>query len=86
MSGAAEGNRYEYPNGVLRNLFGITDEARLQQIEASFTVLRLGELTNHPIAEQFDLVHLQDIHHALVQDVYDWAGEIRQVEISKGTS
>jgi cell filamentation protein len=32
----------------------------------------------------FDLAHLQAIHHHLFQDIYDWAGEIRTLEISKG--
>lgn len=31
----------------------------------------------------FDLPHLQAIHRQLFQDIYDWAGEIRTVEISK---
>jgi cell filamentation protein len=33
---------------------------------------------------QFDLAHLRAIHRHLFQDVYDWAGEIRTVEIFKG--
>jgi cell filamentation protein len=33
---------------------------------------------------QYDLAHLQAIHRHLFQDIYDWAGEIRTVEISKG--
>jgi cell filamentation protein len=32
----------------------------------------------------FDLVHLRAIHRHLFQDVYDWAGELRTVEIFKG--
>src|SRR5688500_1394481 len=32
----------------------------------------------------FDLKHLRAIHRHLFQDVYDWAGELRMVEISKG--
>jgi cell filamentation protein len=32
----------------------------------------------------FDLAHLRAIHRHLFQDVYDWAGEIRTVEIFKG--
>jgi cell filamentation protein len=32
----------------------------------------------------FDLTHLRAIHRHLFQDVYDWAGELRTVEISKG--
>ncbi|HLY31422.1 MAG TPA: Fic family protein [Ktedonobacterales bacterium] len=86
MSGTTGGNRYEYPNGVLRNKFGITDAALLAQAEASFTLLRLGEVATHPIAGQFDLAHLQAIHRYLFQDVYDWAGELRQVDISKCAS
>jgi cell filamentation protein len=34
----------------------------------------------------FDLAHLRAIHRHLFQDVYDWAGELRTVEISKGGS
>jgi cell filamentation protein len=86
VSSAAGGNRYEYPNGVLRNKFGITDGTLLAQVEASYTLLRIAELANHPIVGQFDLARLLSIHRYLFQDVYDWAGEIRQVEISKGNS
>jgi len=32
----------------------------------------------------FDLIHLRAIHRHLFQDIYDWAGEVRQVEIAKG--
>ncbi len=32
----------------------------------------------------FDLAHLRAIHRHLFQDVYDWAGELRTVEIFKG--
>ena len=32
----------------------------------------------------FDLAHLRAIHRHLFQDIYDWAGELRTVEISKG--
>lgn len=31
----------------------------------------------------FDMIHLHAIHHYLFQDVYDWAGELRTVEIAK---
>lgn len=33
---------------------------------------------------KFDFAHLRAIHRHLFQDIYDWAGEIRTVEISKG--
>jgi cell filamentation protein len=31
----------------------------------------------------FDMAHLRAIHRHLFQDVYDWAGELRTLEISK---
>ena len=34
----------------------------------------------------FDLKHLKSILRHLFQDIYEWAGEIRTVEISKGSS
>jgi cell filamentation protein len=33
----------------------------------------------------FDLPHLQKIHKYIFQDVYDWAGKLRTVQIEKGT-
>ena len=35
---------------------------------------------------KFDLAHLKRIHLALFQDVYDWAGKLRTVDISRGNS
>lgn len=34
-------------------------------------------------AGDFDLEHLCAIHRHLFQDIYDWAGELRSVEINK---
>jgi cell filamentation protein len=86
MSTPAGGNRYEYPNGPLRNKLGITDAAHLQQVETTLTALRLLEVAAHPIGGHCDFDHLKAIHHAIFQDIYEWAGEIRQVDISKGNS
>ena len=33
---------------------------------------------------RFDLKHLRAIHRHLFQDVYDWAGKVRTVELAKG--
>jgi cell filamentation protein len=44
-----------------------------------------GQRISEGITEgNFDLVNLQAIHRHLFQDIYDWAGELRTVEISKG--
>lgn len=70
--------------GVLRNKLGIVDAEVLDRAEATFAALRSYEMASEPVQGCFDLAHLQTIHKRLFGDVYDWAGEIRAVDISKG--
>ncbi len=69
-----------------KNKGGITDQALLDQYEADFTAVRLLELAQNPIQGAFDLAHLCKIHEYLFQDIYEWAGEIRRVDIIRGDS
>ena len=78
---------YTYPDSeILINKAGLHDQTALDAFEADATAIRLLELIEHPIQGLFDLAHLQAIHHHLFQDVYDWAGQLRTVDISKGGS
>lgn len=78
---------YCYPGtDVLRNKADITNAEDLDAYEGELSTLRSIEILENPIAGQFDLAHLQRIHLALFQDVYDWAGKIRTVDISRGNS
>jgi cell filamentation protein len=78
---------YSYPGtNVLRNLPGIKDPEQLAEFEYDMASLREIQQTENPIRGYFDLKHLQGIHKELFKDVYDWAGEIRTVGISKGGS
>ena len=78
---------YVYPDTeVLRNKADIRDEAALEAFEADACAVRMLELIDNPIQGVFDLKHLCAIHRYLFQDVYDWAGEIRTVDISRGGS
>ena len=75
---------YVYPGtNILRNKLGIRDAAQLNYHEREITTMRARESV--PTGD-FDLKHLQAIHKHLFQDVYEWAGQVRIVEISKGTS
>ena len=77
---------YCYPNSdVLKNKIGIQDMEKLQRLERRLTMLRILELVDKPIQGKFDLQHLRLIHRYIFQDVYDWAGEIRKVDIAKGS-
>jgi cell filamentation protein len=75
---------YVYPGTqVLRNRFGIKDNATLQRFERELVQQRIEE--GAPLGS-FDLSHLCAIHRHLFQDVYDWAGKPRTIEIAKGSS
>jgi cell filamentation protein len=65
---------------VLRNKLDITNQLELDRAERLLVVQRTLE---GPPKGRFDLAHLKSIHRHLFQDVYDWAGELRTVEISK---
>lgn len=77
--------RYCYPDSdVLINELDIRDADKLSMVERKLTSLRLLELMNSPIEGKFDFKHLQAIHAYIFQDVYDWAGKVRTVDIAKG--
>jgi len=65
---------------TLKNKLGINDTEHLATAEADLTAFRLAELRIAPISGGFDSVHLQEIHHHVYQDLYDWAGELRRVD------
>lgn len=77
---------YTYDNGTLRNRFGITDADELAAVEADVTLARITEIETVGLPGNFDLGHLQATHRRIFGDLYDWAGELRTVDISKGTS
>lgn len=73
---------YVYPGTrVLKNKLGINNASLLDLAERRFALVRARQ--GIP-SGNFDLRHLKAIHHHLFQDIYDWAGDIRAVEISKG--
>lgn len=74
---------YCYPPDytALKNTLDIQDAALLDRVEREFVTARIAQ--GIPSGD-FDLAHLKAIHHHLFQDIYEWAGETRTVEISKG--
>ena len=78
-------SEYCYPPDftVLRNRLGLRDAVVLDFHEREIVAQRIAE--GAPTGD-FDLRHQRAIHRHLFQDVYDWAGELRTVEIAKGGS
>ena len=72
-----------YPGtDVLRNKLGIRDPGRLQEAEAAFAATAAE--TIEVDAPPFNLDYLRSLHRQLFDEVYEWAGDLRTVDISKG--
>lgn len=71
----------------LINKFDIRDEDKLKKVEADITFAKATILESNPISDKFDLEHYKAIHRFLFEDIYDWAGTFRTVDMAKkGTS
>lgn len=74
----------EPATGILRNNLGITDQPTLDVAEADLVEARRVQMILRPVKVTGDLRQLQAIHGQLFQDVYDWAGQLRTVDMRKG--
>jgi cell filamentation protein len=75
---------YCYPSTqTLVNKFDIRDGAELAKVEREISIVKAAVLTD-AITGKFDLNHLKSIHKFLFEDIYNWAGKIRTVDIAKG--
>ncbi|WP_430809311.1 MULTISPECIES: Fic/DOC family protein [unclassified Carboxylicivirga] len=83
-------SRYEVPgddghHDVLPNLKGITSIDAIHKLEfegflkAQYQLLE--ELTSHTT---FNFAYICHIHHLALQDIYDFAGQLRSVNMTKG--
>lgn len=76
-------NYYVYSgSNVLRNKLDIQDAQRLEEAEHLLVSIRLAELYDKPVQVK-TIKDVCKIHKYLFQDIYDWAGEFRKVNISK---
>ena len=81
--GAGQDVQYCYPkSSVLVNKLGITDGDVLEVAEIELTQARIEQY--EPNFNDISLPALRAIHFHLFQDIYDWAGDLRTVDISKG--
>lgn len=73
---------------VLENKLGITNSADLAKEEEKLSKKRAVELFEEgllSLADAGSFYSLQKIHEYLFQDIYDFAGKIRTVNIAKGS-
>lgn len=75
-------------NFILDNKLKITNEVELSKIEEKITKQKAFELFttnkfNDLLKTAGSFENLCQIHYFLFSDIYDWAGQIRQINISK---
>lgn len=76
---------YCYPDSpVLKNELGIKDEEKLARAEREITSLKIAKLDSEPLDGVLDFDYIKRIHKYLFEGIYEWAGETRQIDISKG--
>lgn len=77
--------RYCYPNSnVLKDKLGIKDSDRLKEAELEITSLKIAKARIQKVNGNFDFEHLKHLHKYIFEDIYDWAGKVRWVNIAKG--
>lgn len=83
MSRYSDDDPYTYEgSSVLINIPGIKDQKELDSFERRKTMLKM---LSDPPQGKFDFNHFRQIHHYLFQDIYEWAGKVRNVPVSKGS-
>ncbi len=74
---------YTYKNStVLINKFNIRDEVILEEAEKEFTLIAAVDIEFQ--SPPYDFQYLCNLHKNLFRDLFEWAGELRTIDISKG--
>ena len=71
---------------ALENKLGITDSSELARIEEKISKTKALELFETGLLDTFEVgtfKGLAEIHQYLLDEIYDFAGEIRKVNIAK---
>lgn len=68
---------------ILKNKFNIVDFDKLSKIENSIVVTKLAYLYDYGMNGEFDSKHLIELHKFLFDDIYEFAGLYRKIDMFK---
>lgn len=72
-------------SGILRNLVGAVNIADLQAAESDLTTARTIQVQNNfSVKASRDLQEIKSLHRHLFQDLFEWAGELRTIDMRRG--
>ena len=73
-----------YPGtSVLVNKLNIRDQKQLDENEALITSVKTLQIELQPMEFEPDFTYFLDLHRSLFEELYDWAGQVRTINISK---
>ena len=68
---------------VLVNRFDLRTQGELDAVEAVLVTAKATRWEENPLCSTFDFEHYKAIHRYLFAELYDWAGTMRTINISK---
>lgn len=69
---------------VLINKLGIQNQKHLDEVETMIVSVKATETELFfDSAEDFDFTFYKDLHKILFEEIYEWAGNVREINISK---
>ncbi|MET0529911.1 MAG: Fic family protein [Microvirga sp.] len=80
----SDADPYVYPGtNVLKNKLGVQDQDLLAVREQYQSAIALERMRRSPVTGAFDFDHYRDIHRQLFGKIYDFAGEVRTIDLWK---
>ena len=73
-------------SSVLKNKFNLKDEKQLDMLERNITSVLIAQAMIDITFENADFEFYKKLHSYVFSDIYEWAGAIRKVEMSKKTT
>lgn len=68
---------------VLVNKFDLHSQGELDAVEASLVTAKAMQWEEDPPCRTFDFAHYKAIHRHLFGELYEWAGQVRTINIAK---
>lgn len=68
---------------VLKNKFDIRDEQQLDTLEHSITSMLIAKAAIDIPFENVDFNFYKNLHKYIFSDIYEWAGSVRKIDMSK---
>ena len=73
-------------SSVLINKFDIRDEQELEMMERNITGYLMAQATIEIPFKNVDFEFYKNLHKYIFNEIYDWAGTVRKVEMSKSAT